>query len=101
MAKGNPEALAIIAAQAYDAKNKIKGEEFRDAIKQNLIILLKEKNRNGGIKKWESFLESHKAGYSIEDIVKNLPEDLIITYQEVNHYIIGKLMQKKTTLELQ
>ena len=29
MARGNPEALAIIAAQAYDAKNKIKGEEFR------------------------------------------------------------------------
>lgn len=29
MAKGNPEALAMIAAQAYDAKNRIKGEEFR------------------------------------------------------------------------
>jgi hypothetical protein len=29
LARGNPEALAIIAAQAYDAKNKIKGEEFR------------------------------------------------------------------------
>jgi len=29
MARGNPEALAMIAAQAYDAKNKIKGEEFR------------------------------------------------------------------------
>ena len=29
MAKGNPEALAMIASQAYDAKNKIKGEEFR------------------------------------------------------------------------
>jgi hypothetical protein len=29
LARGNPEALAMIAAQAYDAKNKIKGEEFR------------------------------------------------------------------------
>ena len=29
MARGNPEALAMIAAQAYDAKNRIKGEEFR------------------------------------------------------------------------
>ena len=29
MARGNPEALAMIASQAYDAKNKIKGEEFR------------------------------------------------------------------------
>ena len=29
LARGNPEALAMIASQAYDAKNKIKGEEFR------------------------------------------------------------------------
>jgi predicted ATPase len=29
LARGNPEALAMIAAQAYDAKNRIKGEEFR------------------------------------------------------------------------
>jgi hypothetical protein len=29
MARGNSEALAMIASQAYDAKNRIKGEEFR------------------------------------------------------------------------
>lgn len=63
----------------------IMGQEFRDALKQNLLTLLKQKNMYGGIKRIDEFLKFYKVGYSSDDIAQELPEELKIIYQEIKN----------------